>query len=537
MNKEDDNKDIVRENVVFPPQNSRRRLSRSTLVILIIVLVVLAGGFYFYTTRTKTKTPEKPSELEKPSEVVQYEPLSVPEDLIFSQGFNDTGRPWPPTEEEWSKELEQNPLCGLRKAYCERVGYKYADFGCGCFAFDYYDSFNTYTDNEERFTVYYPKLWQQNTENINSSFIPQVKMFIDRKGASCRLVYGLIDEKVLLSSSNASTSSINIKDKELLQITIPFNRELSDEEKAAGYTQSKLIAIPHFPYPVSKFGFIITSGDKQPLLEACASEFNTILGSRLIDYPSTRLTPQSTGILSIQDIFPWIKRPTDPPRRITLLFENGATGKEEAIASDVFSQVKNLDDPFLTGNKLYYLDGPIDNPIIKTVDIFTGENKTVPLPYDENNPIHSFFIKGDMLYYLSGKFCNGHLMKCSLDLKRYNMKLGVVEHLASGLKSRDIDGFNASGDTLILHWLDGCGEYEAFSLLTKSLTTIGSYCYGLEGDEREQPINQFQNLVVGIDEAPYLVVKNGTIFLPAEIRNLQNRISIRVNTLEYTVSQ
>lgn len=532
MDKANGNND-ARENTVSPQQNPKRRFSRLTCIILIILFVALAGGFYLYTIRTG---------LEKTSAVKKYKPLSVPKDLIFSQGFNDTGRLWPPTEESWPEELKQNPLCELRKAYCERVGYDYAEFGCDCFSYQYYDSFDTYADDEEKFTVYYPKLWQQNIKDINSTFISQVKMSMYREGASCRIAYGIIDEKVLLSTNNALTANVNIKDEELLQITIPFNRDLNDEEKAAGYTQLTLIAVPHFPYSISKFGFIITSGDNQPLLEACVSEFKSILNSVIINYPSTKLTLQSNGILSIQDISSNFK--TDSQERFSLLFENAATGKKEAVASEVFSQIQNLSDPFLTDNKLYYLDGPKNNPIIKTVDIFTGENKIVPLPYDKNTPIHSFFIEKDMLYFLSGKFCNEYFAKCSLDLKRYDIKSGAIEHLASGLISRDIYGFDASKDTLILRWSEsdaGCTrrEYETFTLSTKSLNKVGYYLFCDEGSKEgsEDLKDQFEKLAVEIDEVPYLIINNGVIFLPAEIKTLQNRIPIRVNTSEYTVIQ
>ena len=103
--------------------------------------------------------------------------------------------------------------------------------------------------------------------------------------------------------SNASTSKISLGNqasggvisdtKGLNKITLPFGRELTNEEKAAGYTNSKLIAVPHFPYATSKFGFLLTSGDKQPLVEACVQEFDSTLNGRAINYPSAKLSNQS----------------------------------------------------------------------------------------------------------------------------------------------------------------------------------------------------------------------------------------------------
>ncbi len=514
------------KNIIFE-ENSKRGILVLIFVILVVGMSVLVGGFYFYI---------KKSELEKPTQIAKYQPLLVPKDLFFSQGFKNTGHIWPPKNEPWSKEFAQNPLCRLREIYCERVEYGYADFACDCFSFQYYDSFNTYTDDQEKFTVYYPKLWFQNQQNINSNFISKTKLSLNRSKASCYLIYGSIDEKVLLSESRASRKIINIEGQELLQITIPFNRELSNEEKAAGYTNLTLIAIPHFPYPESKFGFLVTSGEKQPLLEACVNEFSAILHSRIIDYPSAKLTAQSNGILSIQRSLTLFKGPSDPQQKIRLLFENAKTGREEAIALDLFSKIEELNDPFLTSNKLFYLEGQLNNPIIRALDIFTGENEIIPLAYDKDNPIHSFFIDGDILYYLSGKFCNEYLARCSLDLKRYNMKSKTTEHLASKLRSRQIEGFNASRDMLILKWSEGdaqclLSEYEGFEFQTNSIVNIGSYSF-CEGDKQD-PRVQFQNLLVGVKTYPYLVIKDGTIFLPSKIKDLQHRIPIKVHLSEY----
>lgn len=517
--------------VPISPQQKFKLPHYSIVVpIVVAIAIIVIGGFYFYSNRQ----PEQKQS-------------NVSDDLMFSKGFTNTGREWPPKEASGSQELKQNPLCGLRQSYCGRVGYQYADFGCDCFVYQYYDSYNIYANNEEKFTIYYPTLWQKDLEPMNYGFTTDPKISLKRQGASCALVYGIIDENKLLSFGNASISKMSFDNqasdgvgsdvKKLNKITLPFERELTNEEKAAGYTDTKLIAVPHFPYTSSPLGFLMTSGDKQPLVGACVQEFNSILNSRAINYPSAKLTNQSNGILSIQNISSSFELYAHIPQKITLLFENSITGKEESIMPEAFSDIQRIADPFLSGGKLYYIEGSADNPIIKTIDIFSGESKTVPLSYDATKPIHSFFVKGNTLYYLSGKFCNEHLAKCKdMSLKSYNLTSGVSEILTNSSKSRDIDGFNASGDALILRLSDGdagCvwASYESYTFSDKTLRDIGSYsyCYG----DTDNSYLKFRNLVAGSGSFNYLVVKNGNIFAPSTTDTYPRRIYIRVNTTEY----
>ena len=546
MNEELDKKDIVLDNNISPSAPIPPKIANTApfpvfAVIMAVVAIVLISGLYFYSSRTKTA--EQPIISEQKQEQKQS---GVPDDLIFLGGFQNTGREWPAKEADWSQELKQNPLTKLQEAYCNRVGYKYADFAGDCFVYQYFDSYKTYIDSEAKFTVYYPTFWQADLEPLNYGFTADPKVSLKRQGASCALVYGIGDENKLSSFSNASTSKMSFGNqasggvasdtKGLSKITLPFDRELSNEEKAAGYTNSKLIAVPHFPYALSPLGFLMTSGDKQPLVGACVQEFDSILNSRAINYPSAKLSNQSNGILSIQDVSSWFESYARITQKITLLFENSATGKEESIVPEAFSGTQRISDPFLSGGKLFYTEGA-DNPMIKTIDIFTGENKTIPLSYDATKPIHSFFVRDDVLYYLAGTFCNEYLAKCKdLNLKSYNLKSGINETLASGITARDIDGFNATGDALIFRWSDGdggCGwgSYQSFTLSTKALKDLGSYSH-CEGDTGD-PYAKFKNLVVGSGSFNYLVVKNGKIFSPSGTDSYPRRIYVRVNTTEY----
>ena len=527
-----------------PTPEQKRKLPRFVVVATIIAIAIItAGSFYFYSTQRKA---EQPVISENQSNQKQ---LNVPDDLIFSKGFSVTGFEWTDPPRAYQEGKKNNPqLCQQRQSYCNQVGYKYADFGCDCFVFHYYDSYNTYANEGERFTVYYPTLWQKDLEPSNYGYTTNPKVSLKRQGASCALVYGLVDENKLLSFSSASTTKVNFgnqasggttsENKGLTKISLPFSRELTNEEKAAGYTDTKLVAVPHFPYTSSPLGFLITSGDKQPLVEACVQEFDSILNSRAINYPSAKISNQSNGFLSLQDILSWFESYANIPQKITLLFENSTTGREESIVPEAFSGAQRISDPFLSDGKLFYTEGPMDNPVIKTIDIFTGENKTVPLSYDATKPIHSFFVKGNMLYYLSGKFCNEYLAKCKdMSLVSYNLTSGASEILTSSSKSRDIDGFNATGDTLILRWSDGdagygWGSYESYTFSDKQLKDLGSYSH-CEGDTDSSYL-KFRNLVAGSGSFNYLVVKNGNIFAPSTTDTYSGRINIRVNTTEYS---
>ena len=529
----------------IPPVSQReRKLTSYSIIVatLATITIVVAGGFYFYSNQHET---EQSIILEDKSEQKQ---LSVPDDLIFSAGFTPTGREWPPKEVAWSHELKQNPLTKLQEVYCNRVGYKYADFAGNCFVFQYFDSYNTYTNEEENFTAYYPTLWQKDLEPSSYGFTVDPKISLKRQGASCALVYGLVDENKLLSFSNTSTTKVDFgnqasggtvsENKGLTKISLPFSRELTNEEKAAGYTDTKLVAVPHFPYASSLLGFLMISGDKQPLVGACVQEFDSILNSRAINYPFAKLSNQSNGLLSLQDTSSWFESYANIPQKITLLFENSATGREESIVPESFSDIQRISGPFLSGGKLFYTEESLDNPVIKTIDIFTGENKTIPLPYDATKQIRSFFIKGNMLYYLSGKFCNEYLItKCKdMSLESYNLISGVSETLTSSSKSRYIDGFNASGEALVLSWSygdAGCvwGSYESYTFSNKLLKDLGSYSH-CEGDTDNSYL-KFKNLVAGSGSFNYLVIKNGNIFAPDAADTYPRKIYIQINTTEY----
>ena len=522
-----------------PEQQNTPQNKMWLFVVTAVAIFLITGGYFFYISKfSKENTAEVPSDTTQGQTNIQ-------DDQTFLGGFTDTGREWPPKEASWSQELKDNPLTKLREAYCNRVGYRYADFSGDCFIYQYFDSFRTYTNEEERFTVYYPTFWQSDLQPLNYGFVATPKISLRRQGASCVLSYGVIDEKTLLSFGVASTTKINFGDRAsggvsngtgLTKIILPFGRQLTDEERAAGYNDEKLITVPHFPYLNSSGGFLLTSGEKQPLVKACIDEFDSILNSRAINYPAANLTLQSNGVLSLRDRSSWFESYAHIPQKIILLFSNFKTKKEESIVPNAFQDIQRIIDPFLSDGKLYFMTSSM-NPVIASVDILTGQSKTIPLAYNENTPVHSFFVKGNNLHYLIGKFCNEYLAKCDdMKLQSYNLTTGTSEILASGIKSRDIDGFDATGNKLILRWSDGdggCGwgQYQSFTFSSKTIDDLGSYSR-CEGDT-EDSFAPFKNLVVGSNSVGYLMVKDGKIFSPKSTDAYPSGIYIRINTNEY----
>ena len=274
--------------------------------ILILVIFLVAGGFAYWGAGLRYPKGLSFGKVMKtePKTLVTVESPDLPGDIdpIFQDGFTEVGLPWPPKEEDWSDALKQNPMCALRASYCSRVGHSFADFGCDCFVYQYYDTFETYKNTQEGFTVYYPKFWHS-AEPRPTEIIRDQKLSLERDGAKCNLNYGLVDDVVILKTMNryVSSSFITVDGKELQKMTVDFTRKLTDEEQAAGYTDKKIIAIPHFPYENSEFGWLLTSYEKQPIVEACEKELESIVHSTLIDYPPAKISKDSVGEIFIHD--------------------------------------------------------------------------------------------------------------------------------------------------------------------------------------------------------------------------------------------
>lgn len=507
-------------------------MAKHTYMALLGILIILIGfviGFVIVFGKykfTSSKPISKSEQVATTSDDVKGITFTD-KDMIFYRGFADLNLPWPPIEEDFSDELKRNPMCALRASYCQRVGYQYADFGCDCFVYQYYDSFETFMDTKERLSLYYPRLWHKSTR-AKLEFMDEQKLSLERDGAVCNLVYGKINEQKLAAQGTVSTTSTIIDEQELTQTSIAFNRPITDEEHASGYTNDKILAIPHFPYANSEFGLAVTSFEDQPLVEACQKEFESIAKSRLIEFPVGKLTQTSKGNIVIHDQSIWYTTGDEPSNKLTLLFNNDATKRQEALGNAMFEGTNQILHPFVLGNTFYYLEGNK----VKMFDLFGSTASVVPLPYDEKYPVHSFFVEGNWIYFMYGKFCNEYMAQCNLNLDRYNFETKEREYLANGLSSREVLGFNAAKNTLYMAytWGDaGCmaRSYEAYSFTTKKASKLGDYSYCV-GDAPKE--NKFEKLIADVEVVDQLLVGNGKISLPAEkIAQRGNAITVNLS--------
>lgn len=244
------------------------------------------------------------------------------------------------------------------------------------------------------------------------------------------------------------------------------------------------------------------------------------------------ISDKSNGVLSFQEIYSTTTSRSD----IKLFFEDDSSG-EKILASDDFPSDSGLmwnGKPFLSGKDIYY---PEDGKI-KSIGIFTGEIKVIPIPVGEREIVNSFFLRGNKIYYLAGPSCLGYLEECNSSLNSYDLKSGLVESLASGSKSRDIIGFSKDGNILYLEQsaadaMCGRGDYEYFSFSDRFLKKIGSWShclYDSRKEEGEQPA------VDGFSQTEYIVLKGGFVFVPATERyDGSEVISIRFNSADYSL--
>ncbi len=414
------------------------------------------------------------------------------------------------------------------------------------------NAYKTYTNDGAGFTLYYPDLWLPNQTPLDSKLITKAQLSTKHKNTPCTFAYGTIDEGNLLAMKNASTSRtifnnqganyLPPKPKNVSVIEIPFDREPTAEEKISGRTGLKLVAVPHFPYTSSPSGFLLATENDQPLLEACIDVFRRALTDASIAVPSEKISSQSTGTFSIFNTHNKFEKSEVDSLPYRLLFENNTAGRDELIAPEVFANSKNISEPFLSGNKLFYMEGSDRNPVVRVFDIFTSQLNTLPLSNESGESIHSFFVKKDIVYYLTGIYCKDYLAKCSdIKLKKYDLKTGADEVLARGITSRSITGFSADGDTLFLVSANGDGEhawgtYSSFTFSTKSLKVVGSYSQS--GNEVSSEFKRLTNLATGTKRFEFLVIKNGNIFYPRNYKNTySDKLDIRLNTSEYPIEQ
>lgn len=492
------------------------------------VLLLIIGTYVYFV----------PSPFGKPEPISSLTEV-IPDDNYFAHGFVIDGN--------------------ISKEYCDRMGYQYADFANNCFIYQYFDTYETYVNDEEGFRLFYPNLWIRDETPLNYSFVFDPKFSAIRDGVTCTISYGVVDEAAILSSGTASTSLVvyggsgygpdpsavtNDSIYSLKRTMISFGRKVTKVERNAGYTDFKTVFVPHYPYAKSKYGFVLTSGDKQPLVKGCIDEFDNFLNYRALNYSPGSITNNSNGILAVQDVNSWFVRAAGVSAwEVTLLFENSKTGRAESLSSEIGKETSSITDAFLSGNKIYYINrthpgSPTTNPV-RSVDIFTGEVKELPLPVNAEEPVHSFYVRSDWLYYLTGKYCNEYRMRCTdMTLRRFNLKTDTTETLSVGLKTRRVVGLSAANDAVITGWFEGdagCswGSYESTNIATKTHRDLGNYSH-CEGDVVDESL-KFKDITPDTTSYNYFIVTGGKIILPKESTPSSGKMYVRVNKSEFPV--
>ncbi|MCA9366795.1 hypothetical protein KC887_00835 [Candidatus Kaiserbacteria bacterium] len=278
---------------------------------------------------------------------------------------------------------------------------------------------------------------------------------------------------------------------------------------------------------------MLTSSESQPLLEACIEEFAETLNSRVVSYPEGQVTNQSAGQLVLQTKASSFAAAARIPYRPQIVFTDERTGHKSAIASDGLTELSWYAEPLIAGHTLYYQSGYASTTRLEAVDLFAGTHRTLPVVYDPTTPIHSFYVTGDQLYYLTGEFCNEYMARChDMNLHQYDLVTEVHAVLATTSASRRVMGLDGSGN-IVLAMQEGdagCGwgTFESYNTKTKTLDSVGSY-NGCEA-ELEPAYAPYKNLTVGMTQTYAVQVTNGQL-LPAVVdKPAREWTSIRVVT-------
>lgn len=470
-------------------------------------------------------------------------------DSEFSAGFFDTGYEWSDNMSAPVAELNRNPLCEIRASYCSNVGYKYADFGCDCFVNQYYDSYKTYIDLEESFKVYYFDKWTENKKSVFDALVQNTRFELKRDGTSCRIRYGVISEEdtVIATTTNKSYARWVAPTLDITSVSerrVYFNQSVTDEARAFGFTEYDKIIVPNFPYQKSDFGFVLDSTSDEPLPEACIEEFEVMLRSQSIIYPRGSITDTSNGIISLEEVdssfevFAGISRP------VQFVFKNADTGREEVVASSGLEDWFSVYQPFFSNNKLFLRNTSADSsdPVITIIDLFTEEKEQIRPPVSEGGTIHSVFVKSKVMYYLEGQTCGGYLQSCSnMNLRSYNLETKEQIRYTTESHARSIQGLDDAGN-VVLVWGDadaGCfwSKYEKYDIATQTLIDLEEISACSDDKDYAEVQAKIADLTSGSRYVPYLIVKNGKLFLPTT--EMSDRVQwtqrLRVNSDEYQV--
>ncbi len=127
----------------------------------------------------------------------------------------------------------------------------------------------------------------------------------------------------------------------------------------------------------------------------------------------------------------------------------------------------------------------------------------IKLSLNKEEFLSDFFIRGHLIYYLSGPFCNVYMGTCNNVLKTFNTTSGTSTKLASGIKENTISGFTLNGNKIILSKGSGDGgcawqTFLTFDLLQNIIISTNKFSWCSDEKESEMELkkkNEFENRI------------------------------------------
>jgi len=330
---------------------------------------------------------------------------------------------------------------------------------------------------KDNLSINYPETWTKKSEAIVVNYLKnpnEMKYeYLVREDAGCYLFFGETSSGAI---SGGGFSAAEVSYPHGIEAfgsrgyihQIIYSRANSEPEfDNRYYSKYKTIVVTRFPSRTSTSGFVLTTKDGSPLAGVCLKEFEEMLNSTERIESLTKVTAEMEGKLFIE---------TSDNK--FLVFIDKKT-QETARLSD--NRFNSLVPTTLHDNKLFFVDETKKK--VKVFDPFSGETNTLALLYDDKKPIHSFYIRDNVMFYLFGESCMRSNEQCKdMTLASYDLVSGRNKILTVLSTSRKIKGLSEDRNTVFLEWDYGdstCigGSYESFTLSNNQFLKLADYGY------------------------------------------------------------
>lgn len=452
----------------------RKEENLAFALLIPLTLVLLASPLFFY--------------LNTESEVAKTTPDPVTPSTFFTKTFADTGKPWPPEETTYADGLSKNPLCGLRAQYCDALDYTFDSFSCDCVTLTpdrdpstYHSTANTSKTHE----IFFPNTWVET--DFDPMYTTNTVAQRARTNTACRIEVGLLND----TNSEPDVISHTYANSVYTPLEYIHNGLVrSNEQYAAGLTDTQAIIAPHFPLPDSTHAVVLYSSENIPLIKGCIDEFIQMLtlGVHII-LPTEERVPDSTGTISIVSQYNAYHAGYNATH---LVFEDDETYAATKLSPDTFTYTPsgNPANPFYRNSTIYYA---ADNSLY-AFDIATGK-AMLHAPTKASTIILGTWVTEDAIYYLSSPNCTFDTLQASENctvspaLFAFSFETGTSELITLGVGDTDILGTTDQGTliTTSLHDELSCDSvYDYKEISTADGTTVSTgtmqYCYDADGN-------------------------------------------------------